>query len=237
MNLFDVAILNYLNSFSGRSFYFDKIVTAIESWNLFKGFVLMALIWFVWFRNSDKDNKSLTRSHILATFIALLSALIFEILLQMYLPFRHRPIHVPELGFVTPSWFSRAVLETHSSFPSDQAVYFFVIAAGLWFISRMIGTLAFVYVLIIICMPRMYLGLHYPTDIICGALIGITFSWVFNAEKIRFFVSRPLFCILNKSPGLFYALSFFITYECAILFRDAEEIYSRMHNLFGHFLI
>lgn len=59
------------------------------------------------------------------------------------------------------------------SFPSGHSTS--SMAAGVVMfrqLPRPIGALALI-LAILICLSRLYVGVHYPTDVLCGALIGI----------------------------------------------------------------
>lgn len=60
----------------------------------------------------------------------------------------------------------------NASFPSDHAIGAFVIAASIWMFRKKDGTL---WLLLAACIAfsRVWNGVHYPFDVIAGALIGI----------------------------------------------------------------
>jgi len=58
-------------------------------------------------------------------------------------------------------------------FPSDHAVLFFALATGLFMAHRKLGIAAYAWVIVAICFPRLYLGIHWPTDVIAGAAVGV----------------------------------------------------------------
>jgi undecaprenyl-diphosphatase len=115
-------------------------------------------------------------------------------------------------------------MESWSSFPSDHGALFFAFAAGMLFISRAIGVSAFAYAFFVIGLPRVYLGLHYPTDILVGALIGIGVAWLANTEKVRRHIGLPAMQWLRKAPGSFYACLFLLTYEIGSMFDHVRAI-------------
>lgn len=43
---------------------------------------------------------------------------------------------------------------------------------SLWRISRPIGARALFHAVAFICLPRLYVGFHFATDLIAGALLG-----------------------------------------------------------------
>jgi undecaprenyl-diphosphatase len=61
---------------------------------------------------------------------------------------------------------------TDSSMPSNSAAAFFALAAAVWGFNRRAGT-AMLAVAAIHAFLRIYAGVHYPSDIIVGALIGV----------------------------------------------------------------
>jgi membrane-associated phospholipid phosphatase len=57
--------------------------------------------------------------------------------------------------------------------PSGHAVVFFAFGLGLFSISRTLGILGVAHAVLVDALPRMYLGLHYPTDVLAGALVPV----------------------------------------------------------------
>src|SRR5260370_30729979 len=100
-----------------------------------------------------------------------------------------------------------AGLERWSDFPSDNATYLFAIAASLWLISRWWGVLFGVFAAFA-ALARVYLGIHYPSDIVVGALIGIATSLAINREAVRKAISAPLLSFATRYPPYFYGLFF-----------------------------
>jgi undecaprenyl-diphosphatase len=57
-----------------------------------------------------------------------------------------------------------------------------------------------------------FLGIHYPTDVLVGALIGVWAGWFFTCEKIRRPLSVPAFAIMRRHPAAYYACAFVISF-------------------------
>lgn len=153
-------------------------------------------------------------------------AVLITRLLANCLPFRARPINNLELELVFRIPFGATPTESSSwsSFPSDHAALFSALSTGIFIISSRIGLLVFGYVLLFILFPRLYLGLHYPTDILAGATIGILAVLVANSRKIKEHVAQIIFPFRKSHPSLFYGVLFLSMYQTAVLFHDIRSI-------------
>jgi len=63
------------------------------------------------------------------------------------------------------------------SFPSGPATFFFALAVVVFLYNKKIGGW-FLAAALLISLARVYVGVHYPADILAGALIGIFTGWV-----------------------------------------------------------
>lgn len=80
------------------------------------------------------------------------------------------------------------------SFPSSHATNFFALVTYLCLITaKKIKWFAclLVPVALLVCYSRMYLGVHYPSDVLCGAMIGAFLGWIFS--KIFFWLNHWVF--------------------------------------------
>src|SRR4051812_22830997 len=59
-----------------------------------------------------------------------------------------------------------------ASFPSDHATAAFAIATAIWLRGRLVGTLALV-LAAALAVGRVAVGVHYPGDVVAGAVLGI----------------------------------------------------------------
>jgi len=227
MNYFDSEVIAYLNQFARRSWAFDQVTAFLSVNHLMKGGVLMVLVWWAWFRNRNPTD----REHLLATLFSCVIALGIGRAMVLGLPFRQRPLAEERLEFVLPYGLSGRIFEGLSSFPSDHAVLFFGLATGLFFISKRVGLLAFVYVAMCISLPRIYLGLHYPTDILAGAVVGVAICLVANRYLPQRKSVQWVKALSQSSPQIFYPMMFLVTYQIADLFDNSRLMVSGIFAL------
>jgi undecaprenyl-diphosphatase len=190
---------------------------------------LLALFWWAWF--SPRLERARTRRAILAALAGCLAALALTQILAHALPFRPRPIHDPAPGFTLPYGAELIRMEHLSSFPSDHAGMFCALATGLFFVTRSLGLAAGIYVVFFILLPRAYLGLHYPTDLLAGAAIGVFAGLLCQIRGIRDRIAIPFLSWEERWPGPFYAALFLFMYQLATMFDDTRRVLAAIRHL------
>jgi len=224
VNSFDTAIISFFNHFAHRSWAFDTFLYLLDFNSLLKTTPILTVLWWAWFREDEK--RVLHRELLLSGIIASFPAIAFARLVSVMAPFRERPMRSLSFHFQLPYNMKPEHLMGWSSFPSDNATLVFTVAASLLFASRRAGVFSLCYSFITVGLARIYLGIHYPTDILVGAFIGIATAAVFRVPAVRIPVTRPAMRWLNMAPGSFYACFFLITYLIADSFNSLIEAYN-----------
>lgn len=230
----DRSLARAINDLAGRWPALDRVALTLAGNHLVKGGVVMALVWSAWFCRGGRRRAIERRETIVATLAAAAVALLVSCVVQALSPFRPRPIHDPTLGLHAPIGLPSDVMANWSSFPSDHATLFFALATGLLFVSRRLGLLAAAYVTLVIALPRIYVGWHYPSDIVAGAVIGSTLAALAQHASIRERVAQPIVSWARDHPQAFHGVFFLLSYQVATLMDDTRVLASlALHLLRG----
>ena len=216
MNAFDTTILHLVNQFAGRSWSFDVAMSVMAESLVVKAVVIAAVVG-VWCSGSRG------RDVVLRTVPGIFAALLISRALSMFVvPFRVRPMANAALGFVVPAEAPR-FLERLSSFPSDHAVLFAALVVPVFLVRRAWGVALAAYVAVAIYAPRLYAGLHYPTDILAGAVIGAAVALgayhLVPGSTVATAVSWEA-----RRPMLFRMAAFLLALETADLFESTRKL-------------
>jgi hypothetical protein len=80
------------------------------------------------------------------------------------------------------------------------------------------------YIIIGICLPRIYVGIHYPSDVLMGAALGVFCVLFCSWSKIRLGWTSAVLSWIDRWPGPGYAFLFIITFQIATLFWDIRTL-------------
>lgn len=170
MNAFDIAIFRRLNSLVFWKGW-------IDSWIVFKAeflgwwiFGILALL-VIFSKNKRRWLK--------VSFYALLSGVVSRFIFTEIIRFfynRPRPFEVLE------DMNQLVFHSSGSSFPSGNAAFFFAVAVSVFFLHRIWG-LIFFGMALYVGTGRVEVGVHWPTDILGGAAVGIFSAWL--VQKIK----------------------------------------------------
>ena len=218
VNRFDRSSMHAIDLLVGKWPNFDRAMEFVISNDLVQGTLAVSVVWWYWFRTGTEANVRRTREHLIATLCSSIPAIVVGRALALSLPFRIRPRWEASLNYIIPFEPDPNAFMAWSSFPSDHAILFTTLAAGICFISLRVGILVFLYYLVVGAFPLMYVGGHYPTDILAGAVIGVLIACLMNLAPVRQALSAPAMKWERASPSSFFVALFLLTFQIASTF-------------------
>jgi undecaprenyl-diphosphatase len=221
----DTSALLWINQFAKHSHVFDHIVVALLGQEMLQGSCFFVFLWWLWFRHPDAPFDD--RVDVIRIIATICIADLLARILQQYLPVRLRPINDPALPFVLPYTEWPGALEHWSSFPSDHAIIYYALATAIWARHRLMGAIAFLWITVFCAFVRVYTGMHYPGDILGGAIVGILVMRLVDSRSVPALLMPAIRRILAwemRHPAPFYVLAVIGTIEFVTMCDDIRVI-------------
>jgi undecaprenyl-diphosphatase len=229
----DFALMHWINQFVGRWPWFDLAVYHVSGSEFVKGIAIVTVYWYFLFENAKQETAPKdveARATLLTVLILVVPAMVVARGLARLLPYRERPFFDPGLHFQWPYHVDADQFIRWSSFPSDHAALFSALAMGLFFRSKRAGVAVFAYVVAVTFFPRIYMGYHWPSDILAGFALGILVAYVALIPTVKSW-SKRLYEECNKHSGLYAASLFLLTYEIGTLFNGPRLLLTYLGSL------
>ncbi len=161
--MLDTQLFYLLNSVAGQSSFLDGVIVFLAS---YLGYILLLLfLALLLFSQYSKREKA----HILL--VTGISSLIARFgITELIRFFYHRPRPFIDLPV------NQLLTSNEWSFPSGHATFFFAMATALFLYNKKWG-IGFFIAAILMSVSRVIAGIHYPSDIVGGAIIGIIVAY------------------------------------------------------------
>ncbi|WP_042347316.1 undecaprenyl-diphosphatase [Bacillus massiliigorillae] len=140
-------------------------------------YLLVAAV-ILYFLSRNRSNKVMVISSIITVVISEIIGKLVGLLHSNNQPFA-------ELGNVH----NLIVKEVNNSFPSDHTMIFFAVSVCIWLFRRKYSFL-WIVLAILVALSRVGVGVHYPADVMVGAIIGtlvanIVYKMVCKQQAIK----------------------------------------------------
>ena len=218
----DRSLATFFNWPAHRSWVADRLAVFVSDSVLIKSFPAVAVLFYAWAQSKGalpSGSLSEKRKVLLYTLCIMPFAIIFARVIAKLSPFRIRPEQNLDLHLRLAYSFEPVELPHWSSFLSDHALFFVALATGVVLVNRRAGLFLYLHTLLIIVLPRLYLGIHYPSDLLSGAAFGFAVAYLANWSALRSVVAFSGARLYHYSQGVFYAAFFYVGAETGSLYE------------------
>ena len=252
MNEIDAILLRFFNGCAGRSWWFDSVVALAIANDLIKSAPIGGCFFAAWYGRGALANPRVRRVLLLTLIAGVCTlatttaishvTLVPRPYLRAHKVYELRQTELREL----PRLATRSGLDNRSrqrdadsdvgnippndlrAFPSDHAGFFFCISLGICLAAPRIGAAAMAWTLLLILGGKMVTGMHAPSDIAVGCLVGaawLALWWKACWTRLDA-ISERIVAIANRRPGLSAAILFIALFEIASTFDHVKALAS-----------
>ncbi len=216
---FDAQVAVAVNVFARQPTTLNHLIVLLTGEDFIKmaPFVVVA-VWF-WNRPPREAHRAIVLRGMAGIFVAFFAGRI----LQVGLPMRMRPMHDAALGLAQPAFTSHEMLGGWSSFPSDHAAIFGAAVCMVFALSRPLGVLALLHAIAFVLVPRLYVGVHYPTDLLAGFLLGVAGGLAALTLAPGAWLAAASLRFAERYPALFNTAAVIFLIQLSELFHEARE--------------
>lgn len=167
---FDIWLANLLAHLLKFHPLLDLAVQSGIGHEVLGGMGYAAALFVFWVQGSQPGNEVIRR-RLLTTLMGSLIAVGLTIFAGTIITWQP-PAHYRSLAFLY-SQFMEANSNANS-FPSQSTAVYAAVASGVYSLHRLTGSLLWAGVLLLVGLPRMYVGGHWTSDILAGLALGLT---------------------------------------------------------------
>jgi len=165
MNLY---LFKLINGLSTKKLLFDKIMIAFSKYVPYAFMVMIVIVFLLGVFKNKAEYRKIAFNTFVFTLLNIILNYIIGGIYYVDRPFVHNKVNllVPHIA--------------DSSFPSDHATGTMSIAIGLGKYSNLLGRILMV-ISIIVGFSRVYVGNHYPSDVIGAYILVLITNYLYNS--------------------------------------------------------
>jgi undecaprenyl-diphosphatase len=185
---------------------------------------------FYWFWAQDDEERSWRRQRLVQVVIAIAVTVVFTLLIRPWIRWP-APGRNPSFRDLYPPYFWNE--GTLNSFPSHATLVYFSVAVGFWSFNRRLTAALTLLVLALVSVPRIYLGGHYPIDVIASILLGVAAVALLARSRLPNIFAEWLERT-RPSPALREFLLLIWIFELGEGFQGSMSILTSIRHLLRH---
>ena len=160
--MIDYFIFQKINGLAGKSVCIDSLGIFFAE---YLGYFLVAILFLFLLKNSKKYRPMAVKGLISAFFARFGITELIRFLWDRSRPFVENNVN---LLLNHPATFS---------FPSGHAAFYFGLSTVVYFYNKKAG-IFFLIASFLISISRVFVGVHWPSDVLAGAIVGIFSGWL-----------------------------------------------------------
>lgn len=161
----DLIIFNFINGFAGKRSLLDNLGIFFA---VYLGYILLACLVVFLLVDFKKYWRMVAEALVAALFVRFVLVQAFYLIHFRFRPFARNPIHL-----LIPYDASQ------TAFPSGHASFYFALSTIIFGYNRKIGIFFYIASTFIV-VARIFVGVHWPSDVLAGAVVGVVMGWVLN---------------------------------------------------------
>lgn len=169
----DLAIFNAIHGLAGKWSLLDYLGIFCA---VYLGYVLLFVLLCFLLINGKKYWRMVAESVAAALFVRFVLVNFIRML-----RFRPRPFTYENFNALIPYDYDK------TSFPSGHASFYFALSAIIYAYNKKAGMFFFA-ASFLISLGRVFVGVHWPSDIVVGAVLGVVIGWLLNRVFKKLFL-------------------------------------------------